>query len=127
MKICGYSLCYFFRGRNYVKAIGSGLVKIHPSAKLRGSRIYIYPGGSIHIAEGCHIENATIYVGKGSAILGAESIIDGVNISIDNGEFHLGDHSKLACKRVWTRFGGSYQWRLTHILALKMKDRPLVW
>ncbi len=99
-------LRYWLSGRNYVRTIGSGVVEISASASIAKSRIYVYPGASLTIENGCNIKSCTIAVTKGSCIVDVNTIAEGVDIIVDNGEIAIGNHSKISCKRIWVRYGG---------------------
>lgn len=93
-------------GRNYVRSIGSGLIKIDGHAKLKKNKIYVYPEASIEIEENCILSNCSISVSTGSCIIGHNTILEGVNCIIENGTLKIDHHSRLSCRRIWIRFGG---------------------
>lgn len=97
---------YWIFGKNYVRSIGSGEIEISSSASIVNTKIYVYSGASLIIEENCKIKDCTISVTKGLCRIGSSTIIEGANISIDNGEITIGHHSKISCKRIWVRFGG---------------------
>lgn len=111
MKIKGYDIFQLFKG-NRVKTFPGGIVRIAESAHLRNIRCYVYPGAKLTIGSECRLSDAIICVEKGDVTIGNYAIVCGtqsepVTITINNGTVEVADHSKLACKRVWLRFGGS--------------------
>lgn len=102
-------ILYWLKGCNYVRPIGNGLVKISPRAKLRNSRIYVYPGASLSIDEDCEIMETLISITAGSCKISGRTIITGADIVIEDGDVSVGSHTRLNCKRIWTRFGGKLE------------------
>lgn len=97
---------YHICGNNHIHVIGNGTLSIHHKVKLCNSKIFIYPGASLTIEDGCRIENATISIEKGECILCTNVIIQNTAINIEDGKISISRHTKLSCKRVWVRFGG---------------------
>lgn len=102
---------YIF-SRSCVRQIKDAQVCIANDTRIINSRIIAAPGTRIEINEKCVIKNVEIYLDKGCLSIGKSSILTGekkepLKIIVNNGTVELGDHSKLACKRVWVRFGGN--------------------
>lgn len=97
---------YALSGGNYVRCIGGGRIDIHKAASLRKCKIYVYPGASLVIDEGCRLENVTISIMRGCCHLGKNCIAEGGNIIIEDGTMVVAHHAKLATRRIWLRFGG---------------------
>lgn len=97
---------YRISGNNYVHVIGNGTLEIHHNVKLYNSRIFVYPGTSLTIEDGCRINNAIISIEKGEFRLCNNGIIQNTAINIEDGQVEISHHAKLCCKRVWVRFGG---------------------
>ena len=100
-------LRHWLSGRSLVRIIGTGYFKSDSSACISRSKIYIYPGASLIIGKNCNIKGVTISVTKGCCHIDNYTIIDGSLLSIDKGELKIGHHSKISCKRIWIRFGGT--------------------
>ena len=85
-------------------------VDVAKSAKIIRSKIVVSTGAAIKIGEHVTINNAEIYVEKGSLSISDFSIIGTsdtpTRIIINNGVVSIGHHSKIACDRIWCRFGG---------------------
>ena len=110
MRIKGYDIFQYLRG-NRIKTLPGGKIQIAGSARLQNLKCYVYPGAELIIGENCRISNAVICVEKGRVVLGDSSIVSGrenaeVYITVNDGTVSVADHTKLACKRVWVRFGG---------------------
>lgn len=99
-------LYHCIRGRNHVRIIGNGNLHINKNVTLRSSRIYVYPEASLTIEDGCRLDGVSISIVRGNCTLGYKNILQGVSINIEDGSMCVGHHSKLACKRIWVRFGG---------------------
>lgn len=111
MRIKGLYMSQYLRG-NYIRATSGSQIKISPKAKLKNVRIFICKNSKIEISEYCHLENANIYVERGSIKLDCNCIIKGnrllpLLLTINKGNLEIGDHSKIVCKRIWIRFGGN--------------------
>lgn len=95
--------------RTYFRA-SKGSCKIGRNVRIKNSRIFISPGATLVIGDNVNIENAMIYVGKGCCFIDSYSIIGGERgttlFIVDNGDVHIGHHSKVSLKRIWVRFGG---------------------
>ncbi|MBR0024034.1 MAG: hypothetical protein IJP59_05430 [Muribaculaceae bacterium] len=63
--------------------------------------------GNVVIGDKCRIENASIYINKGELVLGEGTIVRDCFIEIDNGKINISHHSKIQCRHLWTRFGGT--------------------
>ena len=101
---------YLFQG-SYIRAIGTSRVKIASSAHIKNCKIYVYPGSELIIGENCDLKNAEIYVNHGSFILDHDCILcgelyDPLSVIVEKGRIDIAHHSKLACRKVWVRFGG---------------------
>lgn len=99
---------------NYIRLFSTSKFFISRKAIIKKSKIYIYPGASLHIGENCKIENAEIFVEKGcSFYLDDYSILGSKNqktyIVINSGSVSIGDHSKISLKRIWIRFRGKLE------------------
>lgn len=97
---------YRIYGNNYVHVIGDGTLSTHHNVRVHNTKIFIYPGASLTIEEGCIIENATISIEKGECVLCKNVIIQNTAINIEDGKTSINHHAKVCCKRVWVRFGG---------------------
>lgn len=102
---------HFFRG-SIVRKMSGATIHISDNAIIRNSRIVASPGTNIIIKDKCVIENVEIYLSKGSVIIGDNSILSGrknekLKIIVNNGIIEIADHTKLSCRRLWLRFGGS--------------------
>lgn len=101
---------YLLKG-SFVRVINGAHIQIANDAKIINSKIIAAPGTNIVIKDGCIIRNVEIYVDKGALLIGNNSILisekDHLKIFVNNGSVEIADHSKLACKRVWVRFGGN--------------------
>lgn len=85
--------------------------EIADNVEIQDSTIMVLPGAKLTIGEGCIFKNVNLYVGAGEVSIGRNCLFqtkDGsrINIIVDNGSVIMDHHSKLACKRVWVRFGG---------------------
>lgn len=97
--------------KSYVKVCDGGKLSISSSADIRNSKIIVAPGAELLIGEHCDINNVYIWVGKGCLEIEDYALIgQGVGqksvIEITDGKAHIENHVKLACQRVWVRFGG---------------------
>lgn len=87
------------------------ICKIDKSAKIRNSSIFIAKDATITIGKNVKINNAEIYVEKGDLEINDFCIIESnsnnrLKIIIHDGNVSIGDHTKIACNRIWVRFGG---------------------
>lgn len=110
MRIKGIDLKYICKCC-YVKSIGGGRINIASTANLKNTKAYIYEDGSLVIGSNCKLENCIISVVSGSVQLLDNVIIIGekyrpVELIVNNGHIYIDSNSKLACKRIWVRFGG---------------------
>lgn len=110
MRLPKISIKHLFQG-NYIRSVGDASIEIAPSARIRNCKIYIYPGSKLIIGDNCDLNNTEIYVYNGSIILDHDCILSGeryipLSVIVENGRIDIAHHSKLACRKVWVRFGG---------------------
>lgn len=97
---------------NIVRIFEGAKYKTARIVKMSNSLIYVHPNATLLIGENCVIENAYIFVEKGSLSIGDFSIIKGskkskISIIINDGEVSIANHSKVMSRRIWVRFGGN--------------------
>lgn len=108
MKILGFKISDILCHNRIRYRKGSNIL-IAKSARIHNVRLEVMPGASLVIGNNCILKNVNIYVGAGSCVIDDFSIIGnqpGTTITIDNGDVHIGHHTKIAAKRIWVRFGG---------------------
>ena len=100
---------YLFK-KTYFRICSGSVCNVGHHVSINNSRIIAVNDSIIEIANNVVIDNATIFVDGGKFIIGEHSIIRGdlnpVLINIEEGETHIGHHSKVSAKRFWIRFGG---------------------
>lgn len=85
--------------------IGAGVNMLH-------SNIYVGNNSTLTIKEGVTLKGVCIYLNDATLIIDKyTSLIHGENAqaiyNVDHGEVLIGHHSRLMCKRLWVRFGGT--------------------
>ena len=115
---------YLFK-KTYFRICSGSVCNVGHHVSINNSRIIAVNDSIIEIANNVVIDNATIFVDGGKFIIGEHSIIRGdlnpVLINIEEGETHIGHHSKVSAKRFWIRFGGFYGLVITRILTMAQK------
>lgn len=110
MKLTEIKYQYIFSG-SYVRCLPTSKCIIGKNVTIRNSRILLAEGAYLNIADNAVIENVSLYVINGECIIGKRSIIRGANtkkmiFDIESGAVKIADHTKVLCKRIWTRFNG---------------------
>lgn len=112
MRIPRLKIKYLF-SRTVFRIFPESNVKIGSDVTISRSRIVVSPGASLTIASNVIIQDAEIYVEKGSFTIDELCIIQGegkfkrTKVIINNGHVSFGNHSKLSCDKIWVRFGGT--------------------
>lgn len=102
----------YLLSNNLIRSFRGAECKISPHAKINNSKIIVSSRANLVISDFVLVENAEIYVEKGSLIIDEFSIIQSdskdnkVKIVINNGNVIIGNHTKISCNRIWVRFGG---------------------
>lgn len=108
------NLIHWLRGRNYVRCFKGGKAKISAKASLKNVRIFVYANASLIVEDCCLLNGVEIYIEKGTLVIGRNTIIadktigckNRKSIIINDGDVLIGNHSKIACNKIWVRFGG---------------------
>ena len=105
----GYNIKYLFH-KVVFRTFKGANCSIGEDCDIRRSKILVSCGANLRIGNNVVIQNAEIYVEKGSLILEDFCIIGDpytqIKIIINDGHVALQHHCKLSCNRVWVRFGG---------------------
>lgn len=83
---------------------------VEDSARIEKSKIVVSSGATLIIGRNVRIRNTEIYLEKGSITIEDFCLIGNntkLVIIVNDGHIKIGHHSKLACERVWVRFGGN--------------------
>ena len=111
MNLLNINYKYLFNG-SWIRHLPGGKISLGKNVKIKNSNIFVNSNAILRIGDNVRIENANIYVGQGSLTLNECVIIQSSNhekatITIDNGICRIDDHSRISCRRIWIRFGGS--------------------
>lgn len=89
-----------------------GKMLVLPNAIIRNSMIYVDKTSSLVLHEGVRLEGIGLWVTNGGyAEIGAHSFFERGNNAtrpeyiINSGTLKVADHTKLACQRLWIRYG----------------------
>ena len=89
-----------------------GKILVLPNAIIRNSMIYVDKTSSLVLHEGVRLEGIGLWVTNGGyAEIGAHSFFERGNNAtrpeyiINSGTLKVADHTKLACQRLWIRYG----------------------
>lgn len=97
---------YKIRGDNHIRILGDGKLELDSTVILRHCTIIIGSNARLKIGTESKLIKSDIYINDGSCDIENYSIFDNTNISVEKGNIEIGHHSKIACKRIWVRFGG---------------------
>lgn len=97
-----YKIC----GGNHIRIIGDGKLELDSTVILRHCSIIINPNAKLKIGRDAKLIKSNIYINDGRCDIENDCIFDNTNISIEKGAMDIGHHCKIACKRIWVRFGG---------------------
>lgn len=93
-----------------------GKAEIHPTALIKYSNIYVDSSSRLILHEGGRLDGIGLWVTNGARVeIGAHSFLERSGNAtrpeyiINAGTLSVADHSKLACKRLWIRYGGSIE------------------
>lgn len=90
-----------------------GVVDIDNTVNIKNSNIYVDSSSRLILRKNVRLEGVDFYLTNGGEVeIGEDSfiILDRNSIRpeyiINNGSLVIGNHTKLACQRLWIRFGG---------------------
>lgn len=102
---------YKLGGNSTVRVQGE--MTAHPSAIIKHSTVYVDKTSKLILHEGVRLEGVGLYITNGSRVeIGAHSFLEGSGNAtkptyiVNNGTLMVADHTKLACQRLWIRYGG---------------------
>lgn len=100
----------FLPKHTYFRVCVGASAKIGKNVTIRNSRIIVTPGANVEIGDNVCIDNTEISVVRGRCVISDYSLVgnatDHLLLNIEEGEIHIGHHSKISAKRFWVRFGG---------------------
>ena len=100
----------YLLNKSYLRICTGAKVKIEKNVKICNSRIIVTSGSHMEIGDNVCIENSIISVVNGICTICNNSIIgctsNRLMFNIEQGEIHIGHHSKISAFRFWVRFGG---------------------
>lgn len=96
--------------RTYCRVCSGAKAKIGKNVVIRNSQIIVTSGSYLEIGDNVCIENSTISIVDGKLTIKPFSYLgnsaERLCLNIENGEVHIGHHSKINARRFWIRFGG---------------------
>ena len=100
----------YLLNKSYLRICTGAKVRIGKNVKICNSRIIVTSGSHMEIGDNVCIENSIISVVNGICTICNNSIIgctsNRLMFNIEQGEIHIGHHSKISAFRFWVRFGG---------------------
>lgn len=104
----------YYRTHSNVRILHGGIAEIDKSATIKNSIVFIDATSKLIIKGHARIEGVGLFLTNGAVVEISEySFIEYNRNSIrpeyiiDGGKLVIADHTKLACARLWVRFGGN--------------------
>ncbi|MCI6643183.1 MAG: hypothetical protein MSH18_03130 [Bacteroidales bacterium] len=93
---------------NQVRVSSGGSLTVGAGVRMRRCNIFVGNDAEVHIGENAVLSDTDIYIYKGSLSIGNHAILCGspLCLLVEDGQVEIGHHTKVACEKLWVRFGG---------------------
>ena len=102
----------WLKSHSHIRVAKGGNCIIEQNVEIHDCNIFIDTGGSICIKRGVKLKHVLIYIKDGDMTINENVIITGKDVypseyTINNGTINIGCNSRLMCKKIWVRYGGT--------------------
>ncbi|GAB6122591.1 hypothetical protein [Dysgonomonas termitidis] len=113
IKKCSETRWKYKRYKSNVRIIRGGVAEIDNTAIVKNSDIFVDSSSKLILKEKVRLEGVELFLTNGAIVeinkysffeLNRNSVRP--QYIINDGSLIVGDHTKLACQRVWIRYGG---------------------